>query len=176
MEGTTMTQFKWFWPWQDEGEEAWLGKMSREGKHLESVSIPAFYTFKLGSSRDYVYRLDYWTKGEKDKLDYLLVFQDAGWEYIGELSNWQYFRKEAGPREETEIFSDVQSKIEKYRRLLAYLGFFLIFLVVIFLDIVISQHPYAWWGGVQFIYMVMVAVYIFSVVKIMLRIRQLRRF
>jgi hypothetical protein len=176
MEETTLQKFRWFWPWQDEVEEAWLMGMSKEGKHLASVSVPVFYTFRFGSPRDYVYRLDYWIKAKKDKSDYLQFFNAAGWEYIGELSNWQYFRKEAQPGEEPEIFSDVESKIEKYRRLLAYLGFFLMILVAILLNIVISQHPYSWWGIIQSIYIFLVAVYIFSLIRILLRIRQLKRF
>ncbi len=59
------------------------------------------------------------------------MFRDAGWEYIGEMSTWQYFRKEAKHEEINEIFTDVESKVAKYKRVLTYLGFFYIILFVI---------------------------------------------
>ncbi|HLE51739.1 MAG TPA: hypothetical protein VI755_06730 [Anaerolineales bacterium] len=31
MEKTMIRKFRWFWPWQDENEEAWLKEMSQEG-------------------------------------------------------------------------------------------------------------------------------------------------
>jgi len=36
------------------------------------------------------------------------------------MTNWQYFRKQVQEGEAPEIFTDVETKVEKYRRLLAF--------------------------------------------------------
>jgi len=48
------------------------------------------------------------------------LVQDAGWEHLGNMSAWKYFsRKEAGIDDTAEIFTDFESKISKYRRVLS---------------------------------------------------------
>jgi hypothetical protein len=81
------TKFRWFWAWQDEKEEAWLGKMSKQGYHLSSINFPGFYSFGKGEPREYIYRLDYQTFRKKDRQEYLQLFKDAGWEYLGEMGH-----------------------------------------------------------------------------------------
>jgi hypothetical protein len=115
---TTIHKLKWFWPWQDDAEEAWLRKMSQQGWRLSNANLFCFYTFQADQPADYVYRLDYQTPAKKEAPDYLQLFQDAGWEHVAELSSWHYFRKLHQQGEEPQIFTDVESKIAKYQRLL----------------------------------------------------------
>lgn len=109
--------WRWFWAWQDEEEEAWLRSMAQQGWHLQSVGFPGVYTFNQGEARDVVYRLDY-LREKKDFTAYLQLFQDAGWERVGEYNNWQYFRMRHPGGELPEIFTDNLSKILKYRRVM----------------------------------------------------------
>jgi hypothetical protein len=131
MEPKTISKFRWFWAWQDHREEEWLGNMSRDGWHLESFSLPGVYQFRKGAPKDYVYRLDFQTSPMKDRPVYLQLFRDAGWEHLGNMAAWEYFRKEARPGEEPEIFTDPESKIKKYERILGYLFIFFPVLLVI---------------------------------------------
>ena len=174
MEKTAIRKFKWFWAWQDEAEEAWLGKMSQEGWHLSSFRLPGIYSFTAGGPRDYVYRLDFRIQPKKDMEDYLQPFRDAGWEYVGEMSSWHYFRKEVRPGEVTEIFTDVESKVKKYKRLLIYLVIFLPIWSVL-VGNVLSSHPYVWWSIVQMAVFLLLLLYVFVVFRILLRIGQLKR-
>ncbi len=173
VEKNTVQMFRWFWPWQDEVEEVWLREMSQQGQHLLSVGLAGRYTFAGGEPQDYVYRLDY-INPSKDKPAYLQLFQDAGWEYVGEMSGWQYFRKLAQNGELPVIYSDAESKAEKYRRLLAFEAFMLLILVVIVpkstaamltIPIVIIQVVYA----------VLIAIYLYLVANTWRRISQLKR-
>ena len=177
MEKTTVTKFKWFWAWQDEAEEDWLEKMSRTGYHLSSVGLPGFYTFSAAEPRNYVYRLDYRIFRKKDKGEYLQLFQDAGWEHIGEMSAWQYFRKEVKSTETNEIFTDVESKIAKYKRVLTYLGFFyFILIMLIFMQRTLSEDYYPWWGNIpQVIIFVVLLLFTYAIIRLAIRIRQLRK-
>ncbi len=120
----TMKKFHWFWAWDDEKEEAWLRQMAQDGWHFKSVSLPGSYTFEKGEPVDYVYRLDYFID-RKDMPAYLQIFEDAGWEYLGEMSGWQYFRTECVDGNAPEIYSDKASKAKKYERLIVFLVIFL---------------------------------------------------
>lgn len=131
METQTLRKFKWFWAWDDEKEEAWLGEMSRQGWHLSRLEAFGKYTFTRGAQQEYAYRMDFQTGAQKDHQEYLQLFADAGWEHVGLLGGWQYFRKPLQPGEPAEIFSDNQSKIAKYQRVIAILFIYMCVLVVV---------------------------------------------
>jgi len=175
MSDNQITRFKWFWVWQDDAEEQWLEKMSRQGYHLTSVRLPCMYTFTRSEPVNYAYRLDYRSFSKKDKQEYLQIFRDAGWEYLGDLSLWQYFRKQVKEGEVNEIFSDNASKIAKYRRTLGYLGFFWAVLLFIVLErITILPESLPWWGNVHVFIAAVLVVMSYAILRIVLRIRQLR--
>lgn len=126
---TTLKQFHWFWAWDDEKEEVWLRDMAKKGWHFTSVAFPGYYYFEQGEPKDFVFRLDYLTQ-RKDIHTYLQIFQDAGWDYMGEMNSWQYFRKEAVNGEAPEIFTDNESKSKKYQRILLILVVFMPIFVI----------------------------------------------
>jgi hypothetical protein len=184
MNPTTIKRTRWFWPWQDAKEESWLESMSLEGWHLISVGLPCVYSFASGEACRYTYRLDYMPMDKAKWDEYRQIFQEAGWDYIGEMSNWRYWRKQVAVGETAEIFTDTESKIRKYRRMLGYMGFFLMLLV--FLGTRIFFRPmWANWedapvasviymvGGI--LYAVVIPMYIVVVVQLLRRISQLKR-
>ena len=116
MEKETCWKIRLFWPWQDDREEEWLEAISRDGWHLSKVGFSGVYFFHKGEPKHTVYRMDYQIPSKKDRGAYLQLFRDAGWEHLGG-SGWEYFRKEASPDEEPEIFTDPESKIKKYERI-----------------------------------------------------------
>ena len=131
---TTISKFKWFWAWQDEKEEAWLHEMSMKGMHFQSAGFPGFYNFEVNGPRDYYYRMDF-IIDRKDYQNYLQLFKDAGWEHLGEVGGWQYFRAEAEGTAIPEIYTDRDSKAQKYARLL---GILIIFLPIF---VIMSTRP-----------------------------------
>jgi len=169
-----VTRYKWFWVWQDNAEEKWLEKMSHLGYHLTSVSLPCIYTFKQSEPVNFSYRLDYRRFSNKEKQHYLQIFRDAGWEYLGEMSLWQYFRKQVKAGEVNEIFTDDTSKIAKYHRVLVYLGLLWVVLLVILLGRILSVPTLPWWGNVHVFIMVVLALMTYAIARIWVRIRQLR--
>ena len=87
------------------------------------------YIFEQGASREFAYRLDFVPNAKKTQ-DYYQLFRDAGWEHVGELGGWQYWRKEIVDGKVPEIFTDNASKIQKYQRLMGFLViFFPIFVI-----------------------------------------------
>ena len=174
MTKSNVRKFKWFWAWQDEAEEAWMREMSNEGWHLSGIGFPTIYKFKSGEPKDYVYRLDYRSHWKMDKEDYLQLFRDSGWEYIEEMAGWHYFRKLARPGEELEIYTDAESKIGKYQRLLAFLG---ILMLPLFFSIFNLRDPltYGWMSIIRIFISLIFVLYVYAIVRLWMRINQLKR-
>jgi hypothetical protein len=178
---TTLTKYKLFWPWQDEKEEAWLEDMSARGYHLSRVGLPYTYRFNKGEPRQYTYRMDYMYLDKKKTMEYLQVFQDAGWEYLGEMSNWRYWRKPVGAGETAEIFTDNESKIKKYQRVTLFLGFMLLILLMFGINLFSNSAPYdvviinAIYFAGRVCYAILIPLYVVVVVRLLMRIKQLKR-
>ena len=184
MDASTLKRTRWFWPWQDEKEEAWLGEMSQGGWHLKSVRLPCVYTFTKGDPSPKIYRLDYMPVNKAKNQEYLQIFQDAGWEYVGEMSNWRYWSKLVGPGETPEIFTDNESKIKKYQRMLAYMVFFLFLMIFLGMNMFINSSAIDPDNGLlingiymigRILYAVIIPIYIVVVVKLLRRISQLKK-
>lgn len=175
MQSQTINKFRWFWAWQDEAEEDWLGEMSAQGYHLQTSHGLGFYTFTCGEPADYTYRLDYLAASKQEAEVYYQLFGDAGWEFIGAMAGWQYFRIPTPPGEEPEIYSDPQSKVRKYERLMGSLVIFIPIFIVFFVVWDDALSPYI---GVPLI-LLMVAIlllYTYSMIKIFKRINQLKQY
>ncbi len=166
----TVRKFKLFWAWQDEQEEEWLHEMSRQGMHMRRVTFPGFYEFMEGEPAAFVYRLDFKTSSQKDMQEYLQLFQDAGWEYLGRFISWQYFRKEAKAGEVVEIYTDADSKIEKYSRLMWYLAAFIPLWTVNLINV--SKYPFS---VIQVLVIFVFVLYLVAVIKIWQRIQGLKK-
>jgi hypothetical protein len=147
--------------------------MSQQGLHLVSVGVFGIYSFASGQPQDYVYRLDY-INPAKDKPAYLQLFQDAGWEYVGEMSGWQYFRKLAQNGELPVIYSDAESKAEKYRRLLVFQAIIFLMLFVLMPKAGVSRLG-VFLMIIQVIYLVLIAIYLFLLANTWRRISQLKK-
>ena len=166
---TTMKQFRWFWDWDDEKEEYWLRAMSNKGWHFQKAELPGFFTFEQGEPKDIVYRLDYLTD-TKNKPDYLQLFLDAGWDYKGEMNGWQYFSKEVVDGRAPEIFSDPESKVTKYTRLMMRLAIFLPLYIIIFSNNRSPEYEFVNW-----IWTILMLFFIYAEVRLLQRVQELRR-
>jgi hypothetical protein len=173
MTQTTVRKSKWFWPWQDDQEEAWLEKMSQQGLHLKQAYILGWYDFIQGQPQNCVYRLDFQDSLKKNKEAYLRLFIDTGWEYLGEKGGWQYFRKLAEPGSETEIYTDPDTKIQKYKRYLTYLGVINPSYLVVFVAFWGTWPEWMMWLNVGVIILSSIFSIVISV-KITERIKQLK--
>jgi hypothetical protein len=174
MEKEKTTRFKWFWAWNDEEEEKWLEEMSRTGWHLEAPGFPGFYHFAKGEPRDYSYRLDFRTGSLKSLEEYRQICRDAGWEQLGRLGSWYYFRKDCRAGESPEFFSDNLSKVQKYQRLLL---FMVIFLPIIFNGVfTISRRAHPWpWSALGILYALLLVIYGIAMIRLLLRIKKLKK-
>ena len=116
MSKSTVTKFKWFWADQDLEQETWLREMARQGLHLKHVTA-VMWRFVQGAPADVVYRVDYSSKGASS--DYNTLLEDAGWECATSTAGWHYWRKAVVDGKAPEIFTDNESKIARFRQVLA---------------------------------------------------------
>lgn len=174
MDNQTLHKNKWFWAWDDEKEEAWLREMSREGWHLSQANLGGSYYFTKGPAQEYAYRLDFITTQVKDQQEYLQLFADAGWEHVGAMGGWQYFRKPVQPGESDEIYTDNQSKIAKYQRVITTLVVFLpIYLMLLRSDLTGRYGDLFFF--IKLLQIFILGVYIFAMLKLIQRISQLKK-
>ena len=112
-------------------EEAWLEYMSSRGWHLVSVFLGIRFTFAKGEPKDYKYSLDF-RKNDIIDSDYIQLFEDAGWEYIGRYLWWRYFR---APKDidTIDMFSDHTDIIERNNHLIFLMTIMLYFYGAYFL-------------------------------------------
>jgi hypothetical protein len=177
--------FRLYLPWNLEKETVWLNQMSRSGWHLIRQS-GLFYHFELGDPRNYVYRQDYQITSRLDRPEYLRIFRDAGWEHIAEIRGCHYFRTEAQGAEWPEIFSDQQSKIDMYGRVLSIM--LVLFLPIFILIFTVAPHRYPprrtdWiqdlydWGRMTrvFLLAIFVPVYGYFFLRLLLLIGRLKK-
>jgi len=170
MDQIIVRRMKLFFPWQYDQEEVWLEEMSRQGLHLVHVHMPVTYDFTRGPAGDYVYRLDFQdARVKKNKETYLGLFKDSGWEHLGQMSGWQYFRKPLQPGQQAEIFTDRETKIQKYRRFLSWFWVSYPFSLVIFV-LLLDNHFWLDMG----ILLAFSALWLVITLKVWQRIRQLQ--
>ncbi len=116
----TKTFWRLFFAWQDEKEERWLSEMARNGWHMKHYMLIG-YEMERGEPAEVAYRLDYRIAMGESLREYLGLFRDAGWEHVQDFANWHYFRAPVKDGVVPEIFTDVSSKVGKYRRLITIL-------------------------------------------------------
>ena len=169
---STTRQFHWFWAWDDEKEEAYLRDMALDGWHFVSVTFPGYYSFEKGKPRNDFYRLDF-SANTKDKANYLQLFEDAGWNHIGEYGSWQYFRKTAVEGETLEIYTDNESKQKKYGRILLFLIIFNPIYIVLLTRI--NEASSTFYKIITLIMFLFFLLYIYAMLMLIRRISQLKK-
>ncbi len=119
-EKKTTRKFRFFAVWREGREALWLQSMSAKGWHLKHVSFLS-YVFEKGSPQDYTYTLDFRIEVSTDMQEYLAMIEDSGWQHIGRMGGWQYFRIATDKAAGAEIYSDLESLLGKYWRVLGVL-------------------------------------------------------
>ncbi|MFZ5788021.1 MAG: DUF2812 domain-containing protein [Acidobacteriota bacterium] len=173
-------EWRLFWAWNDADEESWLREMARQGWHLRRAALFR-YVFDRGEPADVVYKLDYHVLARKDRGEYLGLFRAAGWEHVGEVASWHYFRTPATAGSDPDIFSDTASRVAKYKRLLL----FLLILLPIFVNSLVTllARPRPVEGGAlsailtggKVAHVLLVGLWLYAVARIGVHIRRLQR-
>lgn len=112
------TIFKLYTIFQNDREEAYLSSMHEQGWKCRSIHLGMFYHFEKTEAKKAVYRIDYNKEGLKHKGEYIRMFADCGWKYVGDSMGFSYFVKEGDiDPEDEQIFCDDESRFDKMKRI-----------------------------------------------------------
>lgn len=109
-----------------EKEESWLNQMAANGFLLTGTGMA--YRFSAVEPQSAVIKVDYrQAMSEADFADHLSLFSDAGWRHQAGTRGGgpQYFASFSGDAN-AEIFSDTDSRAQRYRRSIATYGLLLL--------------------------------------------------
>jgi hypothetical protein len=119
-------------------EEQWLNEQLQKGYRCTNISGLGIYTFKK-INKAYIIRLDYQDYLSAEKFEeYKTIYEDFGWTHMkgSRLGSIQYWQKTADSQ--NEIFSDRQSFLQYYKRLMNYslslVATFLMFSIILYRD------------------------------------------
>ncbi|MEQ6356500.1 DUF2812 domain-containing protein [Lysinibacillus sp. M3] len=120
-----MIKFKLFF--DIEKEEKWLNHMLSKGWVCTNVISGGFYTFKKTDDLEQVIRIDFQQDLKKaERTNYKQLYEDFGWQTLKEKSydgSYYWFKRKDG---NDELFSDHDSQIAKYKRLMKHSSYWAI--------------------------------------------------
>lgn len=124
-----------------EREALYFREMHAQGWKLKEVSysnlvVAVKYTFEKCQPEQVVYQLDFYPMKKSERVSYLQLFKDCGWEHITDFNGFSYFRKLYSGIEsdaEFEIYNDAAGKLAVVKRILTIrmLPIFLLFLALL---------------------------------------------
>lgn len=136
-------------------EALYLRKMHAEGWKLRKVSYSILlfavkYTFEKCHPEQVSYQLDFYPMEKSEKVSYLQLFKDCGWEHITDFNGFSYFRKahfEIESDAEFEIYNDATGKLDMVNRILRLrllpVLFFLSMLIPLFLKLLNERDVFS---------------------------------
>nr|WP_298878052.1 DUF2812 domain-containing protein [uncultured Mogibacterium sp.] len=181
--GNRQTKIRFFTIADYNEEQSWLEEQHKNGLRLVKITAPCFFTFEECGSEEVSYRLEF--NQTKVSDDYLQMYEDYGWEYIGECMNWRYFRKpvvEGTVEGENEIFSDDESRLNMIDRIVhtRLIPIIAALIPVIFLNIrSMLEEPGVWYdsarGVVNIVLIAILAADICLVLHCLRKFRKLKK-
>jgi len=108
-----------------EREERWLNQQAARGRHLVRYRLGSYH-FEHGEPGAWIYRIELLPAGPRSAAsrDYLALLRESGVETVGSSTRWVYLRRPAALGA-FELFSDLESRIGHYRRVLGLLSLLL---------------------------------------------------
>lgn len=117
-----MKHIVWKAYWNFEKEEKWLNEMSAKGMALTDYSW-CRYVFTEAPNNEYIYRIELLKNlpSHAESIAYIRFLEESGIECVATYWRWIFLRKKSseGP---FDIYSDIESKINHYRRVNALFG------------------------------------------------------
>lgn len=124
-------------------EEKWLNEMAKKGCQLDKVTVG--YHFHQAEPEDSRIRIDFrYFRNRAEYVDYCTLFEDSGWKHIAgtRQSGLQYFKRMSAASNE-DIFSDNESRAQRYIRSSRLWIYFAVFVFVCMVSLIST-------GGVDF--------------------------
>lgn len=124
--------------WDFEKEERWLNEIAAKGLYLVRYSVGTYH-FESGEPGKWIYRIELLPsgRGRAASREYLSFLHDTGVETVSTYMRWVYLRRLVA-RGPFELFTDLESRIAHYRRVLRLFGVLLAALVAVAAGLIVS--------------------------------------
>ncbi|MDH4140958.1 MAG: DUF2812 domain-containing protein [Coriobacteriia bacterium] len=166
--------------WDFDKEERWLNEMAARGLNLVNHRWGT-YEFETGTPGQWIYRIQFLEVEARKPAsrEYIDFVTETGAEPVDTHTHRVYFRKHAadGP---FELFTDLDSRLAYYRRILTFYSTFtwmLVMLMVVAVSKVVNLAEEAigrFWGLPIFIpYVVLMVVFFTHMMRLAKRVREL---
>lgn len=111
--------------WDYEKEEKWLNEMSAKGMALTDYSW-CRYVFTDAPDNEYTYRIELLEHraSHVESAAYIRFLEENGMECVATYMRWIYLRKKTAEGS-FDIYSDIESKIKHYKRVIVLLDTFM---------------------------------------------------
>ncbi|MBP2099573.1 DUF2812 domain-containing protein [Enterococcus rivorum] len=114
-----------------EKEENYLKEMSEKGWRLAKYNSWNIYTFEKSTPTSSNYKIDYQTfRNKTSYVDYLTLFEDSGWSHISGSQNSGFHFFLPKNNQNLNIFSDIKSSNERYKRLYQQATFYSVLFII----------------------------------------------
>lgn len=112
--------FKFWFAWNADKLEKWLGEQAAEGWILKEVNfnITTFWFVKSEPAK-ISFATDF---QNRTKDEYFSIAEDSGWKHYKSNCGWHLWSKEYEGEDEPVFFSDSSSLVKKFKRLLTFLS------------------------------------------------------
>lgn len=174
-EKMTKNVFRIFFDMTGQKEERWLSRMARQGWFLKKVPL-VFYRFVKGEPGEWVYRIDYRGGAKVDRSEYLGLFKDAGWEFVTMAAGRFYFRTQSGAGPAPEIFTDKDSRVALYRRIVAGSTVLLVIMLIDINSVLRNNRHLNWFSGLMLVLCSALALlFSYQLIQIRARINRIKK-
>jgi len=174
-EKTTKSVFRVFLDPSGEREERWLSEMARQGWFLKKIPL-VFYRFVKGEPGEWVYRIDYRGGAKVDRKEYLGLFKDAGWEFAASSAGRYYFRIKRGHGPAPEIFTDKDSRLAMYRRIIAGSTTLLVIMLIDINSVLRNNRHLNWFSGLMLVlFSALALLFAYQLIQIRARINRAKK-
>lgn len=155
-----------------EKEERWLTELSAKGLHMEKFKL-GLYTFEEDKNKSYVYQIDFRQEASED---YYQLYEDAGWEHVTKSNDmFHYFRTDASQEGIKKIYSDQDSVMESYKRMMRLYLFLFGMLILTQLPIWLTWDGHFYQEAVITLSTLVILMYVYMLLAIKRKIAFYRR-
>lgn len=156
-------------------EQVWIQEMANKGWALKSFCL-GVYTFEPCEAGEYIYQIDLLDNWNGDKRNFADFMSEMDVEVVSQWYRWVFLRKRAenGP---FEMYTDIESKVEQYKRIKGFLTAGLVIELICFLqelNVAIKLREFEIWAATALIGMLVLGL-LRVVWKCQWKIKQLKQ-
>lgn len=140
-------------------EQVWIQDMANKGWALKSFCL-GVYTFEPCEAGEYIYQIDLLDNWSGNKENFADFMNEMNVEVVLQWYRWVFLRKKAEDGA-FEMYTDIESKIEQYKKIKKFLTIGLVIEIICFLlefNVAIRMREFEIWALTALIWMFVLGI------------------